>query len=241
MTVVPILRAAVAYPTVAVSTLVFGGLAVIGSWLPLRWHLSDRAASVWCRILLWVTGVRFEVEGREHLRPDRPQVVVANHLSNLDPMICWLALQPLHYRFLAKKEVYKIPFFRTAVKAMHMVKVDRQAGAGGYDFINQQVREVFNLGLSLLIYGEGTRSRTHDVREFKKGPFIIARALDAPILPVTIEGTELAWPPGDWRMYGGTARVVIHPLVEQDGGLLEMRTRVEAQIRATYEELAAER
>lgn len=231
------LRAAVAYPVVAAATLTFGGLAVIGSWFPLRWHLSDRAASVWCRIVLRVAGVRFTVEGREHLRPDRPQVVVANHLSNLDPMVCWLALQPLHYRFLAKKEVYKIPFFRTAVKAMHMVKVDRQAGAGGYDFINQQVREVFNLGLSLLIYGEGTRSRTHDVREFKKGPFIIARALDAPILPVTIEGTERAWPPGDWRMYGGKARVVIHPLVEQHGSPTEMRARVETQIRSTYEAL----
>ena len=236
---VPILRAAVAYPIVALATLIFGGIAVIGSWLPLRWHVSDRSAAIWCRILLAVAGVRFEVEGREHIQPERPQVVVANHLSNLDPMVCWLALQPLHYRFLAKKEVYKIPFFRTAVKAMHMVKVDRQAGAGGYDFINQQVREVFDLGLSLLIYGEGTRSRTHDVREFKKGPFIIARALDAPVLPVTIEGTELAWPPGDWRMYGGRARLVIHPLVEQEGTPIEMRTKVERQIRDTYEELTA--
>jgi 1-acyl-sn-glycerol-3-phosphate acyltransferase len=233
----PAFRAAVAYPTVALSTLILGGIAVIGSWMPLRWHVSDRAASLWCRVLLAVAGVRFEVEGREHLRPERPQVVVANHLSNLDPMVCWLALQPLHYRFLAKKEVYKIPFFRTAVKAMHMVKVDRQAGAGGYDFINQQVREVFDLGLSLLIYGEGTRSRTHEVREFKKGPFIIARALGAPILPVTIEGTELAWPPGDWRMYGGRARVVIHPLVEQEGTPVEMRKKVERQIRDTYQEL----
>jgi 1-acyl-sn-glycerol-3-phosphate acyltransferase len=237
--VIPVIRALIAYPTIAVATLVFGGLAVIGSWLPLRWHLSDRAASIWARLVLVVAGLSFEVEGREHLRPDRPQVVVSNHLSNLDPMVHWLALQPLHYRFMAKKEVYKIPFFRTAVKAMHMVKVDRQAGAGGYDFINQQVREVFDLGLSLLIYGEGTRSRTHDVKEFKKGPFIIAEAVGAPILPVTIEGTELAWPPGDWRMYGGRARVVIHPLVEQAGAPTDMREQIETTIRKTYDDLAS--
>ena len=72
----------------------------------------------------------------------------------------------------------------------------------------------------------------------KKGPFIIAEAVGAPILPVTIVGTELAWPPGDWRMYGGKARVVIHPLVEQTGDALEMRARIESLIRNTYDDLA---
>lgn len=235
---VPALRSLVAFPIIAISTMVFGGIAVIGSRLPLRWHVSDRAASIWARIFLLMAGLRVEIEGRHNLRPDRAQVVVSNHLSNLDPMVHWLALQPIHYRFMAKKEVYKIPFFRSAVKAMHMVKVDRQAGAGGYDFINQQVRQVFDLGLSLLIYGEGTRSRSHDVKEFKKGPFIIAAAVDAPILPVTIEGTGRAWPPGDWRMYGGRARVIIHPLIEQEGTPTEMRARVETLIRDAYEGLA---
>ena len=201
--------------------------------------MPDRAASVWARIFLVMAGLRFEVEGREHLRPERPQVVVSNHLSNLDPMLRWVALQPIHYRFMAKKEVFKIPFFRTVIKAMHMVKVDREAGAGGYEYINQQIQQVFDLGFSLLIYGEGTRSRTHDVKEFKKGPFIIANAVDAPILPVTIAGTDQAWPPGDWRMYGGKARVVIHPLVEQNGTPTEMRSQIETLIGATYEDLTS--
>jgi 1-acyl-sn-glycerol-3-phosphate acyltransferase len=75
------------------------------------------------------------------------------------------------------------------------------------------------------------------VKEFKKGPFIIANAVDAPILPVTIAGTDQAWAPGDWRMYGGKARVVIHPLVEQSGTPTEMRSQIETLIRATYEDL----
>jgi len=237
---ITVLRSTVAYPVIAISTILFGGIAVIGSWLPLRWHVSDRAASIWARIFLKLAGLRVEVEGRHNLRPDRPLVIVSNHLSNLDPMVHWLALQPIHYRFMAKKEVYKIPFFRSAVKAMHMVKVDRQAGAGGYDFINQQVQQVFDLGLSLMIYGEGTRSRTHDVKEFKKGPFIIADGVGAPILPVTIEGTDRAWPPGEWRIYGGRARVVIHPLMEQHGTPLEMRSRVETVIRDAYDGLVAD-
>ena len=76
------------------------------------------------------------------------------------------------------------------------------------------------------------------MKEFKKGPFVIAAAVDAPILPVTIEGTERAWPPGDWRMYGGRARVVIHPMVEQTGTPTEMGSRIEALIRGTYDDLS---
>lgn len=234
-----VVRSLFAYPIIVLSTMILGGVAYIGTFLPSHWRLPDMAARAWSRIFLRVAGVRFVVRGQENLQPHRPQVIVSNHLSNLDPMIEWLALWPVHYRYMAKKELYKIPIFRTVIRAMHMVKVDRQAGAGGYGFINRQVREVFDMGYSLLVYGEGTRSLTGSVKDFKKGPFMIAKAVGAPILPVTIHGPELAWPPGDWRMYGGTATVVIHPMLEFEGTVQDMRTRTHEVIRSTYRELDA--
>lgn len=233
------LRSAIAYPVIILSTMIVGGVAYLGTFAPARWRIPDKAARVWSRIFLRVAGVTFQVRGQENLQPDRPQVIVSNHLSNLDPMIEWLALWPVHYRYMAKKEVYKIPIFRTIIKAMHMVKVDREAGAGGYDFINQQVRDVFDMGYSLLVYGEGTRSPRGTIKEFKKGPFMIAKAVGAPILPVTIYGSEHAWPPGDWRMYGGTATVVIHPMIDLEGTVEEMRERTREIIVAGYRELDA--
>ncbi len=232
-------RAVVAYPSIIVITLILGFVAIIGARLPKRWHVSDLAARIWAWLFLKLAGLHYHVEGRENIDPALPQVIVSNHLSNLDPMAHWLALWPLHYRYMAKKELYKIPLFSSAIKAMHMVKVDRQAGAGGYEFINRQVREVFALGYSLMVYGEGTRSRTGEIRDFKKGPFILAKAVDAPILPVTIPGPEHAWPPGDWRMYGGKATVVVHPLLEFSGTVEDMRIRTHQIIAETYARLEA--
>ena len=228
------IRAAVAYPIIGLITVIFGTAAIIGARLPRRWYVSDRAAIIWAWLFLKLAGLHYEVQGIENIHRDRPQVIVSNHLSNLDPMVHWLALQPLHYRYMVKKEMYKIPFFSWAIKAMHMVKVDRTAGAGGYESINRQVREVFALGLSLMVYGEGTRSRTGAIKEFKKGPFILAKAVDALILPITIHGPERAWPPGEWRMYGGKATVVIHPLLEFTGTVEEMRVRTQQIITETY-------
>lgn len=229
------LRSVVAYPTIVVMTLLLGPVAVLGTKLPRRWHISDRVAALWAALFLKLAGLSYEVSGRENLRPERPQIIVSNHISNLDPMLHWLALWPTHYRYLAKKEIYRIPIFRWFIREMHMIKVDRSAGPDGFDDLNQRVARVFGLGYSLLIYGEGTRSREGAVKEFKKGPFVIAEALSAPILPVTIHGADRAWPPGDWRMRGGHARVIIHPLEEFEGTLEGMREKVRKIISETYE------
>lgn len=229
------LRSVIAYPMIVAMTLIMGPLVVIGAKLPQRWHVSDRVALTWAMMFLKLAGLSYEVEGRDNLRPDRPQIIVSNHISNLDPMLHWITLWPLHYRYLAKKEIYRIPIFRWFIRSMHMIKVDRGAGPEGFDDLNREVSRVFGLGYSLLIYGEGTRSRSGAVKNFKKGPFVIAEALEAPILPVTIHGADQAWAPGDWLMRGGHARVVIHPMVEFAGSIEEMREKVRTTITDSYE------
>jgi len=230
-----LVRSGATYLTIFVMTVTFGLFAWLGAKLPIRWYVADRIAYFWCWVILGVAGVKIEVSGREHIDVDRAQVVIANHLSNFDPLICWMALWPLHYRFLAKKEVYKIPLFASVVRSMKMVKVDRQAGRHGFEEINRQVQEVFALGLSLIVYAEGTRSRTGEVAKFKKGAFFIARGLRVPVLPVSLHGAWETWAPGDWRIHGGKVEVTIHPLVEWEGTLEDMRVKVQETIMADLE------
>lgn len=224
---------------------------VIGVFI-LLWDIAFRrtnfdyyvATKVWCRTLLWAAGVRYRVVGREHVDPDRSYVIVSNHLSNLDALLEPMVLRNLHARFLAKKELYRLPIMGWALHMMGMVKVDRERAGASHDYINRQVAQVFAAGRSLMIYPEGTRSRSVELRPFKKGPFVIAIRHQVPILPVVVHGTAEAWTPGDWRVRGGPVVMAIGAPIETSGlghqDEVELRSRTHETLRAMYTELRAQ-
>lgn len=172
--------------------------------------LIERIISWWARVWLICSGTRLEVQGTEHIDRSKSYVVVANHLSALDIMVCFTAI-PLPIRYLAKKELFRIPLLAPAMRAVGIVEVDRAARGAALESINRQIEQVVARGHSLIVYPEGTRSRTGRLKTFKKGAFTIAAANRMPVVPVTIWGTFHAWPPGSLIVRGGRVRVVIDP------------------------------
>ncbi len=167
--------------------------------------------------LAGTSGCPLEVQGAELVDPKRSYVVVANHLSVLDIMACFLAV-PVPIRFLAKKELFRIPILAPAMRAIGIVEVDRSARSAIHEQVNRQARELVASGRSLIIYPEGTRSRDGELRPFKKGAFTMAVAGGIPVLPLTIAGTYRAWPPGRLLVTGGrTIKAVIDPPIETAG------------------------
>lgn len=153
----------------------------------------EGAISWWSKSILAGAGVKLTVRGLEHIEPGRSYVVVANHQGALDIPAHFRAL-PIPIRFLAKKELFGVPILGTALRAIGIVEVDRQAGAAGHAQINAQSAEVIRRGHSILVYAEGTRFRDGGVHAFKRGAFSIAIDSGMPILPVTVYGAHLAWP-----------------------------------------------
>lgn len=170
----------------------------------------DRFARAWSRVWLVAAGTDLEVSGREHVEAGRSYVVVANHVSNLDIMACFLAI-PLPIRFLAKKELFRVPLLAGAMRAIGIVEVDRAARNAVHDQVNTQVRALVEAGRSVIIYPEGTRTRSGELGPFKKGAFTMAVAGGLPVLPVSILGTYQAWPPASPWVRGGSVRVIIDP------------------------------
>lgn len=168
---------------------------------------------LWSRAWLWAAGCELEVEGAEHVDAGRSYVIVANHASNLDIMICFLAV-PVPIRFLAKKELFRIPLFASAMRAVGIVAVDRQSTAPMHTQINAQAKQLVANGRSLIIYPEGTRARQGELAPFKKGAFTIAVSTGLPVLPVTVLGTRRAWPPGSPLVRGGPVRAIVDPPIE---------------------------
>ena len=83
----------------------------------------EKIIRTWSRAWLWASGTELSVEGREHIDPTRSYVVVANHLSTLDIMACLLAV-PIPIRFLAKKELFRIPVLAQGMRAVGVIEVD---------------------------------------------------------------------------------------------------------------------
>lgn len=196
--------------------------------------LLEPIIGLWARSLLRAAGVSYRVEGAHHLRPGQSYVVVSNHISNLDPML-HLAGTPVPVRFLAKKELFRIPVFGPALRAVGVVETDRAGGPSSHSAINRQVQEVVELGRSLIIYAEGTRSRDGLLRPFKKGAFMVAIRAKMPVVPCVICGTHEAWRPGDWRLRGGDARMVFFEPIPTD----QMTTAQADRLRDQVHEIVA--
>lgn len=178
--------------------------------------MIERIIRVWSRIWLVASRTDLVVEGQDNIDPDCSYIVVANHLSALDIMACLLAV-PLPIRFLAKKELFRIPVLAQGMRMVGIIEVDREARGAVHTEVNRQSRELIEKGRSLIIYAEGTRPRNGVMKPFKKGAFTMAITSGLPILPLSIHGSYQAWPPGTPLARGGSIRVIIDKPIETEG------------------------
>jgi len=213
---VAIPRTILTYLAGGVMTLICGPLAIIVGRRNPSSPFIEKLIFLWSKTWLVAAGCPLEVQGRENVERGRSYVVVANHLSNLDVMACFLAV-PVPIRYLAKRELFKVPILAPAMRAVGIVEVDREARSAVHEQVNLQSKQVIDRGHSIIIYPEGTRSREGVLRPFKKGAFTIAIASGLPVVPVTLHGTYQAWPPAKRLVYGGKISVVIDPPIPTEG------------------------
>jgi len=236
---VPMLTVAVRTFLTILSALVATFVASISAWLVGTFRpsspLIQRIIVEWSRAWLVPAGVDLTVVGREHVDPNTSYVVVANHRSNIDIMVCFAAL-PIPIRFLAKAELFRVPVFAQAMRAIGIVEVDRKhtRELSIIETVNEQAQQVIERGHSLIIYPEGTRSRDGSPRTFKKGAFTMAVTAKMPVLPVTLDGTRNVWAPNRFWFHPGAVTVVIDPPIPTEGldrgDVDALRVRVQDQI-----------
>ncbi len=190
---------------------------------------------IWAKLFLLVTGTRVTIEGAERIDPNGSYVFTGNHSSNLDiPVI--MGRLPVSIRFMAKKEIFKVPVLGGAMRAIHMIETDRRFSPTAHRAINEQVTTVIDAGLSLMIFPEGTRSEDGKMLPFKKGAFRIARDNELPIVPVTIVGAYEAWRPHAKLIFGGKVKLMIHDPIPTTGltaaDLNDLRNRTRSMVAA---------
>ncbi len=193
------------------------------------------ARRAWSVSSLWLAGARVEVTGLERLReacPDGPLIFASNHESALDIWALFKVV-PRSIRFMAKQELFELPIFGQYMRLGGHVAVDRRNRAQSLASL-QRAGEVVKAGTSLIVFAEGTRSRTGRILPFKKGPFVVAMAAGVPVVPVAISGAGQVTPADRIEVHPGTIRVAFgepcHPADHADRTALlqEVRRRVVA-------------
>ena len=200
--------------------------------IPLARLASPRVANLgvampWARLVAWLSLVRVEVVGREHLDPSRSYVVVVNHQSQMDIPLVY-GFSGLDLRWVMKAELRRLPLIGPGCAALGHVFIDRANPDRARASINRALPEIGGR-TGILFFPEGTRSRSGELMRFKKGAFRVAIERGLPILPMTVTGTRDILPADSLRIRPGRARLVIHPPITTTGLRLdEMRELREA-------------
>jgi 1-acyl-sn-glycerol-3-phosphate acyltransferase len=183
----------------------------------------------WISWIFRACGIRVEVAGLEHVERTQPYVVMSNHQSVLDIGALVLSL-PVSWRFVAKRELTWIPFFGWALGLSDQIVIDRGNRTKSMRSLARAAERVRG-GLSVIIFPEGTRSPTGEMREYKSGGFHLALQAQVPILPATVSGSFHLIPKRSLKINSGTIKVTYGLPIPTQGMAAEQRNELKTLVR----------
>jgi 1-acyl-sn-glycerol-3-phosphate acyltransferase len=181
----------------------------------------------------------FRYLGQVPGNPRRPYVVVSNHESFTDILL--ISHLPWEMKWLSKAELFRIPIMGWMMWLVGDIPVKRGFGPSAIEAM-ARCRKALANRVSVMIFPEGTRSRTAELLPFKDGAFRLAIEAGVPILPLAVSGTRTALPKHDWRFGRSVAEVQILDPVETTGLTVEdvpaLKQRVRQMIITARDALA---
>jgi 1-acyl-sn-glycerol-3-phosphate acyltransferase len=169
---------------------------------------SARLIRFWAKGNLWACGVKVRVQGLERLDPGTAYLFMSNHQSQFDILALMSVLDAFQLRWVAKQELRKVPVLGLCMQRTHQILVDRESRAQAISTI-RRVKELLHVGISVLFFPEGTRSKDGQLLPFKPGGFAVAVETRVPVVPVTVNGSRAIMPSGDWKVRSGEIDVIL--------------------------------
>jgi 1-acyl-sn-glycerol-3-phosphate acyltransferase len=193
--------------TVAVMTLILAPVVLVARLFGVRQHRDSiyaRCVRLWASSIVFAAGVKVKMHGAERMNQTNGAVFVANHVSWFD--IFALASEVPWCSFVAKAELRRIPLFGAAAETAGIVFLDRENLKQAFVSYERAAKEV-QRGRTIIVCPEGTRGSDYHLRPFKKGPFVLAIASQAPIVPTIVYGAREVMPKGTFRIKPGVVEI----------------------------------
>jgi 1-acyl-sn-glycerol-3-phosphate acyltransferase len=186
---------------------------------------------VWVRWILATFSVRVDVAGLENVPTHAPIILMSNHQSLADIAAIVSTLPPsVKWRFVAKKDLVRVPIFGQALLASGHIIIDRGDREGAIASLHRAAEQI-RAGTSVIVFPEGTRSPDGHLRLFKSGPFHLAVEAQVPIIPVTVSGSQRITPKGELRVHSGRVKIVYGKPISTRGIPIAERKLLAARVR----------
>ena len=127
--------------------------------------------------------IKVRYEGQENLKENGGYILCSNHRAWWDPILVAFGIRKRHINFMAKKELFKFKPFGVIIRALGAFPINRGTADSG---AIKTAEDILNSGKILLIFPEGTRSKTGTPLRAKSGAAYIAHETGADIIPVAI-------------------------------------------------------
>jgi 1-acyl-sn-glycerol-3-phosphate acyltransferase len=200
------MRKAIVLINLVLSTVVLSIIALMVSPFDKRGDAVHNIARFCAMLHLKVCGIKVSVSGLNHIH-NPPYIFMCNHQSALD-IYGLLKGLPLPFKWVAKRQLFSIPFLGWAMKRAGYISLDRENPREALTAIEDAAKRIKN-GVNIIIFPEGTRSNNRRLLPFKKGVFSLAVKAGVPVAPIGIKATgELQ--PKDHLLPKGTGTIYIN-------------------------------
>jgi len=152
----------------------------------------------WSEMLIKASGVQLEIIGEHNIKDNKNYIFAPNHSSFMDFPVLFVAINK-YLVFVAKKELKKIPIFKSILNVSGFIFVDRDNTSDAIDSLNELKSDIKNTPRSVVVFPEGTRSSSNQLQSFKKGAAVLSINTGLPIIPVYIMGSFDWWDTKNFR------------------------------------------
>ena len=210
----------IAFPLLLVATIITALVTMVGSILFGGKWWGYWPPHVWSKLFCWLSFVRVKVVGRENISSGESYVFIANHQSAYDIFTIYGYLNH-NFKWMMKESLEKIPLVGAACKYAGHIMVDR-TNPQGIRRTLEDARAKLKDGMSIVVFPEGSRTKTGYMAPFKKGAFLLASQFGLPMVPITIDGSYDVINNNVKLPLYGVITLTIHPPVQQEGNLSQL-------------------